>query len=218
MDQEQTPHPHDGPKLPDPPAIGRGLPDGTRRRAAELYWEAFGRKLGAGLGPAEAGIAFLAEHLHADRAVVATRDGELVGLAGYAHGGRGLTGGTAGDVLRAYGGIRALPRLAVLALFERRPRHGELVMDGICVDAAQRGTGVGGLLLDEVAAVARELGCRRIRLDVIDVNPRARALYERNGFVATSTQRTPFLRELMGFGAVTTMVRRVEPARPGGLG
>ncbi|MEW2588174.1 hypothetical protein [Streptomyces virginiae] len=38
---------------------------------AELYWEAFGRKLGPALGPAEAGRAFLAAHLHRDRAVVA---------------------------------------------------------------------------------------------------------------------------------------------------
>ncbi|MER7701811.1 GNAT family N-acetyltransferase [Kitasatospora sp. NPDC097605] len=115
-------------------------------------------------------------------------------------------------MLAAYGPFRGLPRLAVLALFERRPEPGELVMDGIAVDARRRGLGTGGRLLTEIAAVAAEHGCHRVRLDVIDVNPRARALYERHGFTAARTERTPYLRTLLGFGAVTTMHRPVTPA------
>ncbi|MFF2348479.1 GNAT family N-acetyltransferase [Kitasatospora sp. NPDC058115] len=194
------------------PALLRAVPAGAEARVAALYWEAFGRKLGPALDPPEAGRAFIAGHLHHDRGIVAVRGGEVVGVAGYRLGGRGLTGGGAGDVLAAYGPVRGLPRLAVLALFERRPGPGELVMDGIAVDAGQRGRGIGGLLLTEVAAVAAEQGCHRIRLDVIDVNPRARALYERHGFTATRTERTPYLRTLLGFGAVTTMHRPVTPA------
>ncbi|CAM5332894.1 hypothetical protein SALBM135S_09584 [Streptomyces alboniger] len=41
-------------------------------------------------------------------------------------------------------------------------------MDRIAVDADLRGRGVGGLPIEEVAAVAAELGCRQIRLDVVD--------------------------------------------------
>ncbi|WP_436846628.1 GNAT family N-acetyltransferase [Streptomyces niveus] len=152
-------------------------------------------------------------------AVVAMGDTEhgrrrVVGVAGYDLAGRALTGGTTRDVLSAYGPLRGLPRLALLALFARKPAEGELVMDGICVAAAHRGSGIGGLLLRDIAAVAAENVCSRIRLDVIDVNPRARALYERHGFSAVRTQQTPFLRRLLGFGAVTTMHRTVTP---GGL-
>jgi ribosomal protein S18 acetylase RimI-like enzyme len=217
MDQASEPNARSGADHPRPsaPLIRRGLPPDARRRAAELYWEAFGRKLGAALGPPEAGIAFIAEHLNADRAIAAVQDGVLVGVAGYAHGGRGFTGGSARDVLRAYGRIGGLHRVAILALLERRPKPAELVMDGIAVDPNRRGLGIGSRLLDEVVALAPELGCRHIRLDVIDVNPRARALYERHGFVATKTEHTPYLRALMGFAAVTTMIRRIGP-RPTG--
>ncbi|MFF2776097.1 GNAT family N-acetyltransferase [Streptomyces sp. NPDC058052] len=198
-------------------AIRRGVPRGSEERVADLYWDAFGRKLGAALGPAGRGRAFIARHLHHDRAVVAVASpGEhVVGVAGYQLGGRGLTGGGVRDVLSGYGLFRGLPRLAVLALLERTPAPGELVMDGIAVDPAHRGTGIGSLLLREIATVAAEHGCSRIRLDVIDVNPRARALYERHGFAAVRTERTPYLQDLMGFGAVTTMHRAI-PARPGG--
>ncbi|GGV29979.1 GNAT family N-acetyltransferase [Streptomyces spectabilis] len=194
------------------PDVRRGVPEGAEDQVAALYWEAFGRKLGPGLGPADAGQAFLARHLHHDRGVVATRGERVVGVAGFQLDGRALTGGGIRDVLSAYGPLRGLPRLAVLALFERTAAAGELVMDGIAVAADQRGHGIGSLLLREVAAVAAEAGCRRVRLEVIDVNPRARALYERHGFTATRTRRTPYLRSLMGFDAVTPMHRAVTPA------
>lgn len=189
--------------------VRRGVPAGAESAVAALYWEAFGRKLGPALGPDDAGRAFLARHLNHDRGIVVLgRDGRAVlGVAGYQLGARALLGGTAGDVLAQYGRVRGLPRLALLALLERTAAPGELVMDGICVAPQARGGGIGGRLLDEVAAVAVEEGCHRIRLDVIDANPRARALYERNGFTAVRTHRTPYLRAMMGFGAVTTMHR-----------
>ncbi|MFD9241615.1 GNAT family N-acetyltransferase [Streptomyces sp. NPDC059556] len=194
------------------PVVRRGVPEGSEARVAALYWEAFGRKLGAALNPPDKARAFLAAHLHLDRGVTALVDGEVAGVAGYRLDGRGLTGGGPADVLAAYGALRGLPRLALLALLERRPARRELVMDGIAVAPEQRGTGIGGLLLREIAALAAEAGCRRVRLDVIDVNPRARALYERHGFVAVRTEKTPYLRGLMGFGAATTMHRPVTAA------
>ncbi|MEU2549031.1 GNAT family N-acetyltransferase [Streptomyces roseolus] len=189
--------------------VRRGLPAGAERRAAEMYWDAFGRKLGPALNPPDKAVPFIASHLNADRAVCALLDGRLVGLAGYQLGGRALTGGSASAVLRTYGHLRGLPRLLLLALFERHPAPGQLVMDGIAVDPGLRGRGVGSLLLEEAAAIAAEQHCREIRLDVIDTNPRARALYERRGFTAVRTEHTPYLRGLLGFGAVTTMRRTV---------
>ncbi|MFD3659156.1 GNAT family N-acetyltransferase [Streptomyces sp. NPDC058659] len=192
--------------------VRRGVPEDGAARVAALYWEAFGRKLGAALNPPDKARAFLTAHLHHDRAVTVLVDGEVAGVAGYRLGGRGLLGGGAGDVLSAYGVLRGLHRVALLALLERSPAPGELVMDGIAVAPGHRGAGIGTMLLREITAVAAEAGSRRIRLDVIDVNPRARALYERHGFVAVHTERTPYLRELMGFGAVTTMHRPVTAA------
>ncbi|MCM2392542.1 GNAT family N-acetyltransferase [Streptomyces albipurpureus] len=190
--------------------LRRGVPAGAQARVAELYWEAFGRKLGPALNPPESGKRFIATHLNRDRGVVALIGDEVVGVAGYQLGGRALTGGTAASVLSAYGPFRGVPRLAVLALFSRTPAPEELVMDGLAVDASCRGRGIGSLLLREMAALATDHGCRRIRLDVIDANQRARALYERHGFLPVRTERTPYLRGLLGFGAVTTMHRLIE--------
>ncbi|MEU9847884.1 GNAT family N-acetyltransferase [Streptomyces sp. NPDC047985] len=199
-----------------PVVVRRGIPEGVEVRVAELYWDAFGRKLGPALDPPDSAREFIARHLHHDRGVTALLDGEVVGVAGYRLGERALTGGGARDVLATYGAVRGLPRLALLALFSRTPAAHELVMDGIAVNPAHRGHGIGSLLLKEIVALAADHGCRRVRLDVIDINPRARALYERHGFSAARTERTPYLRGLMGFSAVTTMYRPVTAAAENG--
>ncbi len=201
--------------------VRRGLPEGAAARVAELYWEAFGGKLGRALGPAEAGRRFIAGHLHPDRAVTALsgaegaeggeggEGGRVVGVAGYQLAGRGLVGGDAAAVRAEYGRVRGLYRVLLLALLERTPARGELVMDGIAVDPAERSRGIGGLLLTEIEAIAVEQRCRRIRLDVVAENPRARELYEKHGFRAVRVQRTPWLRDVLGFGGVTTMHKEV---------
>lgn len=194
--------------------IERSLPAGLERVAATLYWEAFGRKLGWILGPSEKAIEFLSTNLNGDRVVCAMLDGELVGVAGFKHQGRALTGGGLRDILSTFGWIRGLPKAAFLTLLERNPPADTMVMDGIAVDSRHRGLGAGAKLLDETVAIASELGYRFVRLDVVDTNPRARTLYERNGFLATKTERTPYLRKLMGFSASTTMVRTTPGGAP----
>ncbi|MET9515806.1 GNAT family N-acetyltransferase [Streptomyces sp. NPDC002994] len=198
-----------------PVAVRRGVPEGAEDVVAGLYWEAFGRKLGVALNPPATGQLFIAAHLHRDRAVVALARDQVVAVAGYQLDGRGLTGGGVADVLDTYGLFRGMPRLALLALLERTPAAGQLVMDGIAVAAEFRGRGIGSLLLGEVFRVAAESHCRQVRLDVVDVNPRARTLYERHAFTAVHTEQTPYLRRLMGFNAVTTMHRPITP-EPGG--
>ena len=71
---------------------------------------------------------------------------------------------------------------------------------------AARGQGVGSALLKAIIAEARRRGYHHVRLDVIDTNSRARALYERIGFVASDTHQLGPLRHVFGFRATTTMV------------
>lgn len=58
-----------------------------------------------------------------------------------------------------------------------------------------RGLGVGNQLLSAVEVRARELGCCRVSLEVLESNPRAKALYHRFGFpdLAESGKRKFFL-------------------------
>ncbi len=186
-----------------------GLGDSDRARAANLYFEAFRQKLGPILG--DDGEALLAETFCLDRAIVARHAGEVVGLAGFHYDGRALVGIEWPDLRRRYGWLGGATRAFWLSLFERKPAEGELLMDGIVVAASGRGRGVGSELLRRIVDVAQGHGCTQVRLDVVDTNPGARRLYERHGFEAVKTESIPWLRRRFGFGASTTMVRKIHP-------
>jgi ribosomal protein S18 acetylase RimI-like enzyme len=186
--------------------IRRGLPSGLEAQAAALYWEAFGAKLDKLMGPAARGIAFFEDTVN-PQAIIAALDNEggLLGIAAFRIGKKGFSFGGPSALFKHYG-PGALWRLVPLAMLERNAPGDTLQMDGICVDRAARGVGVGTALFDELFTLARQAGFTRITLDVIDSNPRAKALYERLGFRAVSEESTSFLRPLLGFRSATRML------------
>lgn len=190
--------------------IGLGLPEALRGAAAGLYWDAFGRKLGAAIGPRRRGEAVLERALRPDRALVAVSSGELLGLVGFHLSGSSFAEVKLGDLTVEFGLVGGVLRAVPLALLERGARQGELLLDGIVVLAGQRGTGIGTGLLRAAIGFAADNGLGSVRLDVVDTNPRARRLYAREGFVPVRTEKTPYLQRAFGFSAYTTMVRKIR--------
>lgn len=186
-----------------------GFTEAQRPEVARLFWAAFSGKLATLLGPAQKGERFICNVLEPGFAISAVDDDRLLGVAGFKTAQGGLVGGTLRDLARVYGWAGGLWRGVLLEQLERDLEPGQLLMDGIFVEERARGQGVGTALLGAVLAQARELGCREVRLDVIDTNPRARALYEREGFEARGTQPTGPLRYVFGFREATMMVRAV---------
>lgn len=184
------------------------LPDALRKDAARLYWEAFGGKLSPVLGPEAKAMAYLSRVMRRDHCICALdTEGRLIGLAGFKSVDGSFAGGSLRDMARTYGWIGSRWRAAVLWLLSREIDNHRFLVDGICVARDQRGNGIGTALLQALYAEAQVRGYAMIRLDVIDTNWRARALYERLGFVAVRTERIGPLRYIFGFAASTTMVR-----------
>lgn len=190
--------------------ISAGFSDAERPLAARLYWQAFKGKLGPVMQPTARALAFFETILDPRFALVARDDkGVLLGLAGFKTAEGALTGGSLGDLCRAYGWIGGTWRGLVLSVLERDLAADTLLMDGIFVSEAARGQGVGTALLSAIKDEARARGLSCVRLDVIDTNPRARALYEREGFVACGTEDTGPFRYIFGFKTSTKMVYRL---------
>lgn len=192
--------------------ITQGIPKADRDIAAALYWEAFGAKLGKVMGPKPKGIKFVQRVLRPDHAISAHSDaGELLGVAGFKTSQGALVGGDFADLQAVFGLFSAVWRALLLHMLERDTENDRFLMDGIFVTPAARGQGVGTALLDAITDTAKMRGYAEVRLDVIDTNPRARALYERQGFKAIKTQNIGPLRHVFGFRSATTMVRPVSP-------
>lgn len=198
------------------PHLVRGLPEDERRAAARLYLEAFAAKLGPVIGKGERAEAYLAATMRPGNAFVALDDaGGLLGLAGFRDETGGFLSGGVAEMQHVFGRFGGLWRGLALSVFDREPEPGELMMDGVVIAPAARGRGVGGALIEAVAALAPERAALYIRLDVANTNTRARALYERCGFVATRERGSLFLRPFFGFSHAVTMLRPVKTRHEG---
>lgn len=188
--------------------LRQGLPDRLRTEAAELYWDAFGGKLGLVMGPKAKAVLFLQKALRKDHVILAlAENGALLGLVGFKTFEGSFAGGDAADLHAVYGRFGAFWRKALLSMLEREVDNERFLLDGICVAAAAQGQGIGTALIMAICDEAKARHYRMVRLDVIDSNARARALYARAGFVAVKTERLGVLRHFFGFEASTTMVK-----------
>ncbi|MEX1295589.1 MAG: GNAT family N-acetyltransferase [Candidatus Limnocylindrales bacterium] len=197
--------------------IEHGLPPELRDQAVEVFEEAFGEKMRMAVRDAGKRKAFMRRAYVAENCLVARRGPTLLGMAGLSTRGRPYDGGLMGaswdfrpyrDLLGWFGAIWAVwgNRMA-----DHRPKADEVYVDGIAVSPGARGLGIGTRLLDETTAIARDLGKPFVRLDVIDTNPRAQALYERLGFRVTKVQSFRYLERLAGFGGMVSMELPVTP-------
>lgn len=194
-------------------AISTGFQDHERRIVASLYWQAFGQKLGRSLGPRARALRFFEAVLDPEFALVARSDtGGILGIAGFKTEDGALVGGDLPDLQRVYGWFGGLWRGLVLSVIERDVAADILLMDGICVTEEARGHGIGSALLAAMKTEASKRGKQALRLDVIDSNPRAKALYERQGFIADGVEHTGPFEALFRFRSATRMLWQV-PAK-----
>jgi GNAT superfamily N-acetyltransferase len=196
-------------------ALQDGFLEPQRRRAAEIFYDAFATKLEPIVGAREPAVEMISRALQPDRVICAMVDGELVGLVGLAYAGREMVRFTWSNLASEHGWIRAAPR-AIVARFAlgstrtNRCSETDVTIEGIAVDSSMRGRGIGTRLMDGVFESARAKGFDSIRLDVVDTNPEARRLYERLGFKAEKTMRVPWIDRILGFSSWTVMVRQVR--------
>ncbi len=192
----------------DDVTIQRGFGVEHRSAAAQLYESAFGSKLAVAIPDKQARVGVIEAALDPEFGFAAVEGDKLIGLAGMQTSEGSLTSGTLTftDVRHRLGLLGAVRAGIVATLYERRLTPGELLMDGISVHPEARGKGIGTRLLNALKDHAINNGYQQVRLDVIVTNPRARALYERHGFVATKTRRYRGLGQMLGFSASTTMI------------
>jgi ribosomal protein S18 acetylase RimI-like enzyme len=191
-----------------------GIPAEFRDRAAGIHLAAFGEKTKRILGTDERAHAFWRAALTDDGNTLAIDGdtGQVLGLMATTDQQHRATAHQWQAARDVYGTLSAAWRVPLVALLAHRPKPGELCIEFLAVAPEARGNGVGGVLLTFAEQLAKVRGHDRVTLEVIDSNPRAKALYERSGFRVYTTRRIPpGMRWLFGFAAYDAMVRAVRP-------
>ncbi len=98
----------------------------------------------------------------------------------------------------------SLPMLSLPEAFT-----GEFYTANLAVDPAWQGRGVGAALLKHAEGLAADNGLLVCSLNVDLDNPRAKALYERQGYQTTRTVNTPAMRARYHSGGYEHMVKHL---------
>ncbi len=193
----------------DPIEICWGLSQHHQHQAVGLYWEAFSRKLAPLVGTRDRGIALMEKLVEPQRAVVALQQDTCIGLAGLQETDRRFIHPRLSAFVQELGWLRGTPGYIAHRWFDSSPRKGELRIECLAVSSARRGRGIGTRLLSAVFDHARARGFLAVSLEVVDTNPDARRLYERQGFEPVHTSHYPYLRHIAGFSASTLMSKPI---------
>jgi GNAT superfamily N-acetyltransferase len=175
---------------------------------ADLYLATFTKELTAVFG--QAAEEMVRRAVHPDTALVACIGDHIVGFAALADRERRFVQPQPVDFHDLYGPLVRRVRAWMWSRSTTTPRPQQLLLEGLALEPIARGKGVGSRLLEAVDERARDLGRSEIILEVIDANPRAKALYERHGYRTVTTVTSAWYR-LAGFGSFDLMIHPVPP-------
>jgi ribosomal protein S18 acetylase RimI-like enzyme len=176
---------------------------------AGLYLASFTRELTAVFG--RSAEKMVRRAVHPDTALIACIGDHVVGFAALADRERRFVQPQPSDFHDVYGPLVRRVRAWMWSRATTTPRSQQLLLEGLAIEPTARGVGVGTRLLEAVDERARDLGRTEIILEVIDANPRAKALYERHGYRTVTTVTSAWYR-LAGFRSFDLMIHPIPPS------
>ena len=188
------------------------LPYEFRASAIRLYFTALKEKLEPILGSDGRAIEALESNIATDKCLVAICDEKLVGIMGIQTDKGGFLNPSLKTMVRIYGILGGILRMGGLVILHHTTGNDELYVDGVAVAHEMRGKGIGSRLFDLLERIASKKRIRTISLEVIDTNPRAKALYEHLGFevMKTQTLRPLSLFVKFPFSSSTLMAKKID--------
>ncbi|MFC2079227.1 GNAT family N-acetyltransferase [Candidatus Bipolaricaulota bacterium] len=192
--------------------IRRGLDKKHKESLVHLFCSIFPEVIVPVFGSVERCARLLEDSLASDRILTAIADEQLLGFAGLHFSGREWFNPSLSQLLRVmrWGTVRVM---AMGIILFRRPGKDSLHLDTLAVHPDVRGRGIGTQLIDAVLARAQTEGKRFVTLEVEDINPRVKRLYERLGFVSDRFERLPWpWRKAFAFSGAYCMAKNVARA------
>ena len=179
--------------------------------ALRVAHEAFAKKFRIGFSNADDLTRLFHDSLDPTRCYSAEVEGKLLGFLAFKTDSREFFALNFFAIFTRFGpwqAIRILFNLLLLA--GRGAKSDEFVVDVVAISEASRGLGLGTALMERAEDRAREMGKRKMTLQVIGENAGAIRLYERLGFRTVRTQGGFLVRLAVKATDVRTMEKRLS--------
>jgi len=162
--------------------IKKGLPERYNGFAAEFLLNALGEKFIPILGKKSNAQKLLQSSINSKNCFCVEEDGNLLGVLAF----QTIEGSFINPSLKIlfsiYGFFLGTMKAIGLSMLQHKTKARELYVEAVAVSESARGKGIGTKLFDSVFEFATNNGYGFITLQVIDINPRAKDLYEKIGF------------------------------------
>lgn len=164
------------------------LPEKFKTDALELFVSALCGKLPPPLRKGNRAIELFSKSMDTNFVIGAIGNGKLLGMLGFRTCDGCPMDASFGSLVSSLGLIDGIYSTIGCYFLDYRPAEDECYVDGIAVSSESRGMGVGTAMIGELEKIAARQNLRKLSLQVVDTNPRAQALYERIGFVASERE------------------------------
>ena len=184
-----------------------GVPEALHLIVATLIYDSFETKFRYTLCPRKKGISFIADSIQGEYGLVAIQESKVVGIGGARTDQGELLQIRFSTWIRTYH-IQAIRSFFIgFPFWHERHISGTLTLTSLSVKEEARGQGIGTKIIKEFIHYGSANGFHTLNLEVVNSNPRAKALYDRLGF--TTQKYTSIPRPwsfFLGFTGVYEMV------------
>lgn len=179
-------------------------------QAVDIYYFAFQRKIRALIKLTEKALAIYKKALNPDRGLFALSNHSVVGVTGLHYDNKNFMEIKYKYIREHFNPIQSYFIYFINKIMSPKLEPGVLRIDSIAVAENARGQGIGSLLIKKVFEFAKEKGFKKIVLEVVDTNPKAKKLYERLGFKEKKIVKYYFTKRVAGFSSESIMIFNME--------
>lgn len=147
--------------------------------------------------------------LNTDRIMLAVSNKSILGIAGLHYDKRNFTDTKYVTLRKHYNPVKSFIMYWMLRIMTPKLQKDTVRVDSLAVDKSCRGEGIGTKLIEGVIEFARQNGYGQVLLEVVDTNPKAKALYERMGFKVKKKVNFYFFTRRAGFSSEFIMVYKI---------
>ena len=192
--------------------INKGLPKKFKGNAADLFLNALGEKFIPILGEKNKAKKLIELSINQDNCFSVENELKLLGFLAFQINESSFFNPSLATLISVYGLFSGILKVISLSMLGYKTNSNEIHIEAIAVSELARDKGIGTKLFDAIFQLASEKGYKTITLEVIDINPRAKKLYERMGFEVVKQSKTWPLNKLIGwpFNKVFLMKKEIN--------
>jgi len=192
--------------------INRRLPKKHKGIIADLFLNALGEKFIPILGEKNKAKKLIELSINQDNCFSVENELKLLGFLAFQINESSFFNPSLATLISVYGLFSGILKVISLSMLGYKTNSNEIHIEAIAVSELARDKGIGTKLFDAIFQLASEKGYKTITLEVIDINPRAKKLYERMGFEVVKQSKTWPLNKLIGwpFNKVFLMKKEIN--------